>query len=52
MYFVSDKCIVGGVGSYCQLLSADCDLFLISPDNVVPQFILTPLSISLDPLLL
>ena len=48
MYFISYKCAVGEVG---MLLSAVCDFFwshLTKPDNVVSQFILTPLSISLD----
>ena len=54
MYFISYKCVVGEVGSYCQL--AVTFFFLVSlyqtRDNVVPQFILTLLSISLDPPLL
>ena len=40
MYFISYKCMVGEVGSYCQLAVL---FFLVSPyqtrDNVVPRFI-------------
>ena len=43
MYFISYKCVVGEVGSYCQLAVS---FFLVSPyqtrDNVVPQFIFDP----------
>ena len=50
MSFISYKCVVGEVGSYFQLAVT---FFLISPyqtrDNVGPQFIFDPLSISLDP---
>ena len=46
MYFVSNKCVVGGVGSYCQ--HAGCDIFLVSPDNVVPFHFDLPVSKSLD----
>ena len=46
MYFISYKCMVGEVGSYCQLAVAFLKLFLVSPyqtrDNVVPQFIFDP----------
>ena len=44
MYFINHKCMVGEVGSYCQL--AVTFFFLVSPyqtrDNVVPQFIFDP----------
>ena len=45
MYFnISYKCVVGEVGSYCQLVVIF--FFLVSPyqtrDNVVPQFIFDP----------
>ena len=51
MYFISYKCVIGEVGSYCQL--AVTFFFFVSPyqtrDNVVPQFIFDPpLSKSLD----
>ena len=50
MYFISDKYVVGEVGSYCQLaVTFLFCLTLPTQTNVVPQFILTPLSISLDP---
>ena len=43
MYFISYKCVVSEVGSYCQLAVT---IFLVSPyqtrDNVVPQFIFDP----------
>ena len=46
MYFISDKCVVGEVGSYCQSAGCDFLFFLVSSyqtrDNVVLQFILTP----------
>ena len=47
MYFISDKCVVGKVGSYCQLAVTFLYILyflfrLTKPDNVVPQFILTP----------
>ena len=42
MYFISYKCIVGEVGSYCQLVMTFFWSYLTKPDNVVPQFILTP----------
>ena len=45
MYFISYKCMVGEVGSYCQL-AVTFFFFLVSPyqtrDNVVPQFIFDP----------
>ena len=43
MYFISYKCVVGEVDSYCQLAVT---FFLVSPyqtrDNVVPRFIFDP----------
>ena len=47
MYIVSFKCVVGEVGSYCQLaVSFLFFVFLVSPyqtrANVVPQFIFDP----------
>ena len=43
MHFINDKCVVGEVGSYCQL--AVTLFFFTSPyqirDNLVPQLILT-----------
>ena len=46
MYFIfSYKCVVGEVGSYCQLAVTFTFIFwshLTKPDNVVFQFILTP----------
>ena len=45
MYFISYKCVVGEVGSYCQLVVT---FFLVSPyqtrNNVVPQLNFDPLS--------
>ena len=45
MYFISYKCVVGEVGSYCQLV-VTFFFFMVSPyqtrDNVVPQFIFDP----------
>ena len=52
MQFISYKCVTGEVamGSCCRLTVTF--FLLVSPyqtrNNVVPQFILTPLSISLD----
>ena len=49
MCFISDKCVCSWLGG--QLLSVGCDFFFLShltkPDNVLPQFILTPPFISL-----
>ena len=47
MYFISYKCVVGEVGSYCQLaVIFFFPFFLVSPyqtrDGVVPQFIFYP----------
>ena len=44
MYFISYKCVVGEVGSYCQLAATLLFFWshLTKPDNVVLQFILTP----------
>ena len=46
MYFISYKCVVGEVGSYCQLAVTFFFFFLVSPyqtrDSVVPQFIFDP----------
>ena len=39
--FISDKCVVGEVGSYCQLAVTFFWSHLTKPDDVVPQFILT-----------
>ena len=41
-YFISNKCMVDGVGRYCQLAVAFFWSHLTKPDNVVPQFILIP----------
>ena len=44
MYFISYKCVVGEVGSYCQLAVTFFffGLTLSNRDNVVPQFIFDP----------
>ena len=50
MYFISYKFVVGEVGCYCQVAVTFFWSHLTKPGNVVSQFILTPLSISLDSL--
>ena len=44
MYFISYKCIVGEVGSYCQLAMIFFFFWshLTKPANVVPQFHFDP----------
>ena len=46
MNFISYKCVVGEVGSYCQLAVTFFFFFLVllyqTRDNVVPQFIFDP----------
>ena len=50
MYFISDKCVVGGVGSYCQLAVTFFGLTLPNQRQCSASVHFEPpLSISLDP---